>query len=59
MRQPVLPSTANGFAQRSYLLVDKLLTVPVARIGKNLGQLAPEDIAQLDQAMMVFLGLSG
>lgn len=58
LRQPVWPSPANGLACLSWLMVDKLITVPADRIGKVVGQIAPEDAVRLDRALMTFLGLS-
>lgn len=55
----VEPSTLNGLASASRLMVDKVTTVPKAKIGKRVGRLSDEDVVRLDRAMMVFLGLAG
>ena len=55
----VEPSTLNGLASASRLMVDKVTTVPKAKIGKRVGRLSNEDVVRLDRAMMVFLGLAG
>ena len=55
----VEPSTLNGLANASRLMVDKVTTVPKAKIGKRVGRLSDEDVVRLDRAMMVFLGLAG
>jgi len=55
----VEPSTLNGLASESRLMVDKVTTVPKAKIGKRVGRLSDEDVVRLVRAMMVFLGLAG
>ena len=55
----VEPSALNGLASASRLMVDKITTVPKAKIGKRVGRLTDEDVVRLDRAMMVFLGLAG
>ena len=55
----VEPSPLNGLASASRLMVDKVTTVPKAKIGKRIGRLGNEDAVRLDRAMMVFLGLAG
>ena len=39
-------------------MVDKITTVPKAKVGSRVGQLDDEDILRLNQAIMVFLGLA-
>jgi mRNA interferase MazF len=58
-RLPVMPSERNGLKEPSSLMVDKLTTVPKAKLGKRIGRLDAEDIVRLNQATMVFLGLAG
>jgi len=43
----------------SRLMVDKITTVPKAKLGARLGRLSDEDIVRLNQAIVVFLGLAG
>ena len=40
-------------------MVDKLTTVPKAKLRKRIGSLDDEDVVRLNQATMVFLGLAG
>ena len=58
-RLPVMPSERNGLKEPSSLMVDKLATVPKAKLGKRIGSLDDKDIVRLNQATMVFLGLAG
>jgi mRNA interferase MazF len=58
-RLVVEPSEGNGLHVASHLMVDKVTTVPRARLGDRIGRLREEDIARLNRAMLVFLGLAG
>jgi mRNA interferase MazF len=39
-------------------MVDKLTTVPRARLGYRIGELDDEDVLRLNRAILVFLGLA-
>jgi mRNA interferase MazF len=58
LRIAVEPSSGNGLEQLSKLMVDKLTTVPKSKLGKLIGRLEPENLARLDQAVLVFLGFA-
>jgi mRNA interferase MazF len=58
-RLAVEPNEANGLRTISRLMVDKITTVPKAKLGIRIGALADSDIVRLNRAMMVFLGLAG
>ena len=55
----VEPSEENGLRAGSRLMVDKLTTVPKAKIGSKVGRLADSDLLRLNRAVVVFLGLAG
>ena len=57
-RLRVEPNERNGLRSVCHLMVDKITTVPKSRIGDPVGRLDDEDIVRLNQAMMVFLGLT-
>ena len=57
-RLAVAPNERNGLAAPCRLMVDKLTTVPKARLGRRVGRLADEDVLRLNQAILVFLGLA-
>jgi mRNA interferase MazF len=48
----------NGLPAARRLMVDKITTVPKAKIGTLLGRLDEADRLRLNQAMLVFLGLA-
>jgi len=58
-RLVVEPSAANGLDTVSRLMVDKVTTVPKAKLGRRIGRLADEDMVRLNRALMIFLGLAG
>ncbi len=53
------PDHLNGLQRASWIMVDKILTVPHEQIGQRFGQLAEAQVALLDQALAVFLDLRG
>lgn len=57
-RLPVEPSERNGLRSACRLMVDKVTTVPKAKIGSRVGRLDDEDVLRLNQAVIVFLGLA-
>ncbi len=57
-RLEVAPNERNGLRRPCRLMVDKITTVPKARLGALVGRLDEEDVLRLNRAMMVFLGLA-
>lgn len=58
-RPAVEPGAANGLKAVSHLMVDKITTVSRARLGARIGRLRGEDMARLNRAILIFLGLAG
>ena len=58
LRIPVEPSPTNGLRQTSHLMVDKVTTVAKSKFGVQIGDLDPERMVRLNQALLVFLGLA-
>jgi len=58
-RIAVEPTEGNGLRAASRLMVDKITTVPRAKLGARLGRLSDEDAVRLNRAILVFLGLAG
>jgi mRNA interferase MazF len=59
LRLAVEPNETNGLRTASRLMVDKITTVPKAKLGSRIGRLADTDMVRLNRAMMIFLGLAG
>ena len=57
-RLPVEPDAQNGLRVRCRLMVDKITTMPRARLGRSIGRLGDEDVVRLNRATLVFLGLA-
>lgn len=58
MRPELRPSQENGLQAVSHVLVDKITTIPRSKLGVRIGELAEQDMLNVDQAMLVFLGLA-
>jgi mRNA interferase MazF len=58
-RVAVEPSASNGLEFPSRIMVDKILTVPKTKLGYRIGHLSEGDVARLNQAIAMFLGLIG
>ena len=57
--RPVIRASAeNGLRTSSRLMVDKITTVPRARVGKRLGRLQEGDVMRTNRALLVFLGMA-
>jgi mRNA interferase MazF len=52
------PSQANGLMIRSFVMIDKITSLPKAKVGRRIGQLVSRDLTLLDQHFAVFLGLA-
>ena len=57
-RIPVQASAMTGIEYLSYIMVDKISTVPRANVSDRLGRLEDSDLVRLDRALIVFLGLA-
>ena len=58
-RLPIEPTPENGLVSPSRVMIDKVTTLPRAKLGGRIGALTAEDMTRVDRAMMVFLGLAG
>ena len=57
-RLAVAPDAQNGLRTTSRLMVDKITTVPKARVQERIGRLADADVVRLNRAIAVFMGLA-
>ncbi len=55
----VEPSETNGLRAPSRLMLDKIMTVPKSKVGARIGNLDEQDLARLNRAVALFLGLAG
>jgi mRNA interferase MazF len=56
-RITVDPSPSNGLKSVSQVMIDKLVTVPRARLGPVVGALEPDLMQRVDHSLMLWLGL--
>lgn len=59
VRLPIQPDEVNGLRDPCSLMVDKITTVPRARLGTRMGRLGDEDMVRVGRAVLVFIGLAG
>lgn len=57
-RIPVFPDETNGLRSPSWLMADKLLTVPRTKLRLRIGRIDDDTLAELSRAVTVFLNLS-
>lgn len=57
-RLVVEPNQRNDLHSTCRLMVDKITTVPKAKMGAHVGRLDEGDMVRLNQAMTVFLGMA-
>lgn len=57
-RIPLKTSKENGLKTASRLMVDKVTTVPRAKMGKRIGVLLAQDVVKLNRSLVVFLGIA-
>ena len=57
-RIPVAADETTGIRQPSRLMIDKITTVPRAKLGERIGRLSDDDMARLTRSVVVFLGLA-
>lgn len=56
---PVLATGSSGLAKPSFALVDHLRAIDKRRIRRMFGQVSSAELANIDQGLQLFLGLSG
>jgi mRNA interferase MazF len=52
------PTPGNGLREPSKLMIDKISTIPRSKLGSRIGRLKDADMASVNRAIMVFLGLT-
>ena len=58
VRISVDPSEASGLRLPSWIMVDKLTTVPRDKLGRRVGSLDGETMRRMSDAIVIFLGLA-
>lgn len=58
LRVALDPTEANGLAEPSRIMLDKLTTMPRAKLGERIGSVTDTDMATFSRSLVVFLGLA-
>jgi mRNA interferase MazF len=58
-RLPIPPAERNGLREPCRIMIDKITTVPKAKLGVRIGSLADREIVRVNRAVLVFLGIAG
>ena len=54
----VEPETTNGLRTSSHVMVDKITTVPMTKMGSRIGSLGPKEMTSVSRGLLVYLGLT-
>ncbi|MBM3570352.1 MAG: type II toxin-antitoxin system PemK/MazF family toxin [Alphaproteobacteria bacterium] len=57
VRPSIAPSRTNGLQAPSQVMIDKITTVPKARLGAKIGTLSEDDLLKVRRALVLFLGI--
>lgn len=58
LRIQLEPDSDNGLSMSSRIMVDKVTTMPRAKLGERIGRLSDVDMVALSRSLFVFLGLA-
>ena len=58
-RPSLLPTATNGLRDPSQVMIDKIIAVPREKFGARIGALSGDDMARVEQAMLLVLGFAG
>lgn len=58
LRVRVAPDRLTGLQHESHVMIDKITTVRRQNVRALVGELAPENLIEVERALMAFLGLA-
>ena len=58
VRVRVSPDQSNGLHQESEIMIDKIIVVPSEKLRSAIGRISNADMASVDQALVLLLGLA-
>ncbi len=59
LRPCIAPSADNGLREPSWIMVDKVTTVPSVKVGRRVGRVDDDVLRAVDTALLIHLGLAG
>jgi mRNA interferase MazF len=57
-RIPLEPTSVNGLKQTSHIMVDKIQTISVEKVGEHIGLLEDKYMLQVNRSLALFLGFA-
>lgn len=57
LRPAVDPTTANGLERRSFVMVDKIIAMPAAKLQQQIGMIEDETMTDVSRVLSILLGL--
>jgi mRNA interferase MazF len=57
-RLTIEPSQENGLKTESQIMVDKITAINRERVGKRVGRLIDTELAEVDRALLLWLGIA-
>ena len=57
-RVRIEPTTMNGLDKLSEVMVDKIQTIPIEKIGGEIGRASDEEMLAINRALAIFLGFA-
>jgi mRNA interferase MazF len=57
-RVPIEPTAMNGLDKTSEVMVDKIQTIPIEKIGGEIGRASDEEMLAINRALAIFLGFA-
>ena len=58
LRLPIQPNRRNGLVKPSWPMIDKITTVRKGRMGQQVGVIDDKNMARINRAAILFLGLA-
>lgn len=58
LRLTIEPTPTNGLQRPSQVMVDKLFTVPTAKVGPVIGRLSDQELVMLNRQLAFVVGLA-
>ena len=57
-RLPIDPAPENGLRERSFVMVDKAMSIRTEKLGAAFGRLGGGDMTRVNRALALFLGIA-
>ncbi|MDP2698931.1 type II toxin-antitoxin system PemK/MazF family toxin [Thalassospira sp.] len=58
IRLDIVPSPVNGLRKPTQIMIDKIMSVRIERVGKVIGRLDDDNMLAVNQSLALFLGFA-